>query len=115
MANLFFRDEAGDPRARTGRERRLLGRFLESDIQGSRTLCDEALAALDDLAAGRRRRWRMTGNAHTLTAFRHKSRIRPEFARAADLVLPTAELRLALLEWRLLLGKKAPRRRSPAR
>jgi hypothetical protein len=112
MANLFYRDDAGDPRARTGRERRLLGRFLESDIQGSRTLCDEALAALDDLAAGRRRCWRMTGNAHTLTAFRRKSRIQAEVGRGAGLVLPTSELRLALLEWRLLLGKRPPRRRN---
>ena len=110
MANLFYRDEAGDPRARTGRERRLLGRFLESDIQGSHALCDEALAALDDLAAGRRRRWQMTGNAHVLTAFRHKSRIQAECGRGAGLVLPTAELRLALLEWRLLLGKRPPQR-----
>lgn len=112
MANFFYRDDAGDPRARTGRERRLLGRFLEADIQGSRTLCDEALAALDDLAAGRRRSWRMTGNAHTLTAFRRRSRIRAESGRGTDLVLPTTELRLALLEWRLLLGKRPPRRRD---
>lgn len=110
MAYRFFRDDDGDPRAETGRERRLLGRFLEADIQGSRALCDEALAALDDVVAGRRRRWEMTGNAHSLSAGKRTSRIHAEAGRAGDLVLPTSELRLALLEWRLLLGGKRARR-----
>ena len=110
MAYRFFRDDDGDPRAETGRDRRLLGRFLEADIQGSRALCDEALAALEDVAAGRRRRWEMTGNGHTLSAGKRTSRIHAEAGRARDLVLPTSELRLALLEWRLLLGNKSSRR-----
>ena len=110
MAYRFFRDDDGDPRAETGRDRRLLGRFLEADIQGSRALCDEILAALDAVIAGRRKRWEMTGNAHTLSAGKRTSRIHAETGRAADLLLATAELRLALLEWRLLLGGKASRR-----
>lgn len=110
MAFRFFRDDDGDLRATTGRQRRLLGRFLEADIQGSRALCDEVLAALAGVIAGRRKRWEMTGNAHTLSAGKRTSRIHAEAGRAADLVLPTAELRLALLEWRLLLGGKSARR-----
>jgi uncharacterized protein YacL (UPF0231 family) len=110
MANRFFRDDDGSLRAATGRQRRLLGRFLEADIQGGRALCDEVLAALDDVVAGRRRRWEMTGNAHSLSAGRRTSRIHAEAGRAADLLLPTCELRLALLEWRLLLGKGSSRR-----
>lgn len=110
MAYRFFRDDDNDLRAATGRQRRLLGRFLEADIQGSRALCDEVLAALDDVMAGRRKRWQMTGNAHTLAAGKRTSRIRAEAGRAADLVLPTSELRLALLEWRLLLGGRDARR-----
>ena len=112
MANLFYRDEAGDPRARTGRERRLLGRFLESDIQGSIVLCDEALQAIAAVAAGRARNRRLGGNAHTVTVHKRTSRIRAEFGRAAELTLPTAELRLALLEWRLLLVGTPARRKQ---
>jgi uncharacterized protein YacL (UPF0231 family) len=110
MAQRFFRDDDGGLRAATGRARRLLGRFLEADVQGSRALCDEVLAALDDVMAGRRKRWQMTGNAHTLSAGRRRARIHAETGRAADLLLPTSELRLALLEWRLLLGKEIARR-----
>lgn len=109
MSQRFFRDAQGDPRAETGPGRRLLGRFLEADIQGSVGLCREALAALADVTAGRRRRWRMTGNAHTVTAGRRTARIHAEFGRSADLVLPTSELRLALSEWRLLLTRKKSR------
>lgn len=114
MAILFYRDEAGEPRARTGRELRLLGRFLEADIQGGVTLCDEALKAIGEVISGRARSRRLGGNAHTVTVHKRTSRIRAESGRGGELALPTAELRLALLEWRLLLGQKAPRRR-PAR
>ena len=106
MANRFYRDAKGDPRATTGREQRLLGRFLETDIQGSAGMCGEMLAALDDIAADRRKRWRMTGNAHTLTVGKRRARIHAEFGRASDLVLATAELRQALLEWKALLKRE---------
>lgn len=107
MSYRLYRDENGDLRAATGRERRLLGRFLESDIQGSSAMCSEALTALDDIAAGRLKRWQVTGNAHTLTVGKRRSRIHAEFGRSADLLLPTAELRLALVEWKLMLDKKS--------
>ncbi len=107
MAILFFRDDSGEPRARTGRERRLLGRFLEADIQGSVALCDEALKAIAAVASGRARCRRLGGNAHTVTVHKRTARIRAESGRGGELALPTAELRLALLEWRLLLGGKA--------
>lgn len=111
MAHRFFRDAHGDLKAETGRARRLLGRFLEADIQGSKGMCDEVLAVLDDIAAGRRRRWRMTGNAYTLTVGKRRARIHAEFGRSADLVLPASDLRLALLDWQELL-ENASRHRS---
>ena len=97
---------------RPGRDQRLLGRFLEADIQGSNGMCDEVLSALDDIAAGRRKRWQMTGNAHTLTLSKRRARIHAEFGRSPDLILSPAALRQALLEWRLLLDRKPSRRRD---
>jgi uncharacterized protein YacL (UPF0231 family) len=110
MAHRFYRDAKGDPRAETGRDQRLLGRFLEADIQGGDGMCDDVLSALDDIAAGRRKRWQMTGNAHTLTISKRRARIHAEFGRSRDLVLSTAELHEALLEWKALLERK-PRHR----
>lgn len=110
MAHRFYRDDDGVPRAETGRKERLLGRFLEADIQGGSGMCAEVLSALDDIAAGRRKRWQLTGNAHTLTLSKLRARIHAEFGRAADLVLPVDELRRALLAWKALLGRKPPRR-----
>jgi uncharacterized protein YacL (UPF0231 family) len=111
MAHRFYRDAKGDPRAETGRDQHLLGRFLEADIQGGSGMCDEVLAALGDIAAGRRKRWQMTGNAHTLTISKRLARIHAEFGRTSDLILPPAELCQALLAWKTLLARK-PRHRS---
>ncbi len=105
MANRFFRDAKGDPRAKTSRDQRLLGHFLETDIQGSIDLCAKVLTALDDIMAGRSKRWQMTGNAHTLAISKRLARIQPGFGSNPDLVLSLAELRHALQEWKALLEK----------
>jgi hypothetical protein len=110
MANRFYRDANGNLRAVTGRDRRLLGRFLEGDIQGSVGMCDEVLMALDDIAAGHRKHWQMTGNAHSLALSKRLARIKAEFGSNPDLVLSLAELRQALLEWKTLIGRRTPRR-----
>ncbi|MCX6558400.1 MAG: YacL family protein [Candidatus Aminicenantes bacterium] len=110
MTHRFYRDAKGDFRAKTGRDQRLLGRFLEADVQGSVGICDEVLAALDDIAAGRRKRWQMTGNVHTLIVSMRRARIRTEFASDPELILSPAALRQALLEWKTLIGRKTPRR-----
>ena len=49
-------------------------------------------------------------HAHTLVVGKRRARIRADFGRSADLVLPTSELRLALLEWQTLLVRKPSRR-----
>ena len=110
MANRFYRDAQNDLKATTGRDQHLLGRFLEADIQGSAGMCDEVLAALADIATGRRKRWQMTGNAHTLIVSKRRVRIHAEFGRSSDLIFSPADLRQALLEWKALLDKKPPRR-----
>lgn len=103
MPHRFYRDAAGAFRAQVDSERALLGRFLEADVQGSPATCDLLLAALDEVASGRRTRWQQTGNAHTLIVGRRRARIRAEFGSAPDLILPFAELAQALREWRTLL------------
>jgi hypothetical protein len=110
MTQRFYRDANGDPRARTGRDRRLLDSFLEADIQGSVEMCDEVLAALDDIASGRSRRRQWTGNAHTLVLGKRRARIHPEFSSSPDLVFAPAELREALLEWKALLENETSHR-----
>jgi len=106
MSYRFYRDENGDPRAETGRELRLLGRFLEADVQGSKGICAELLAALADIAAGGSKGRQLTGNAHTLILSKRRARIRAESGRSRDLVLSPEALRQALLEWRALLESK---------
>ncbi|HNX98779.1 MAG TPA: YacL family protein [Candidatus Aminicenantes bacterium] len=103
MPHRFYRDAAGACRAQVDLEKELLGRFLEADVQGSQATCDNLLAALDEVAAGRRKRWQQTGNAHTLIVGRRRARIRAEFGSAPDLILPFGELVQALREWRALL------------
>ena len=111
MSYRFYRDDDGNLRAETGRGLCLLGRFLEADIQGGRGVCDEVLAAFNDIAAGSCKRWQMTGNAHTLTLSKRRARIHAESGRSTDLVLPPAVLRQALLEWQALL-ENASRHRA---
>jgi len=105
MSNRFIFDANGDPKAETAPGERLLGRFLEADIQGSIRRCTAVLAALDDIAAGRRKRWQQTGNAHTLILSKRRARIQAESGSEPDLILSPARLRQALLDWRALLHK----------
>jgi|PlaIllAssembly_1097288.scaffolds.fasta_scaffold1083270_2 uncharacterized protein YacL (UPF0231 family) len=108
MSYRFYRDEDGDPRTETSRDLRLLGRFLEADVQGSIGICAELLATLADIAAGRSKRRQLTGNAHTLILSKRRARIRAESGRSRDLVLSPEVLRQALLEWKTFLQNAAP-------
>jgi hypothetical protein len=103
-------DDDGNPRARLPASRRLLGRFLESEIQGSRERARQILATLDRVAAGDRETWTETGNAHTLTVSARQARIEPELdEHAVPLDLPLAELREAVVAWLAHL-ERGPRR-----
>ena len=63
----FYRDSAGDRRARGRGHGRVMAGFLESDLQDSPAAAREVLRALDDVESGRAPSWERTGNAYTLT------------------------------------------------
>ena len=63
----FYRDSAGDRRARGRGHGRVVAGFLESDLQDSPAAAREVLRALDDVESGRQPSWERTGNAYTLT------------------------------------------------
>jgi uncharacterized protein YacL (UPF0231 family) len=99
----FFHDETGEPRARgRGRYSRLAS-FLESDVQGSRTLLRRIARAVEDVEAGREERWESTGNAYTLTLTAEGAEIAGELDEEAveeeSTRLSLADLRAALGEW----------------
>ena len=103
----LFRDEDGAPRARgRGRYARLAA-YLESDVQGSRTLLRRIARALDAVEAGREERWEHTGNAHTLTLTRRGARIECEVEEGEPAEVTLADLRTALGWWEELLGASA--------
>ncbi len=97
----FFRDETGEPRARgRGRYARLAA-FLQSDVQGSRTLLRRIARAVDGVESGEEERWESTGNAYTLVltsegaAFESNQEDDEEEPGKVSL----ADLRAALGEW----------------
>ncbi|HVR95179.1 MAG TPA: hypothetical protein VMW27_01095 [Thermoanaerobaculia bacterium] len=93
----IYRDEAGDPRARS--ERSLLGSFLESDLQGNPEHGREILRAIDEVAAGGAEAWEETGNAHTLILSPDIAVIEAEFEDAPPCLLSLDELRDAVSAW----------------
>ncbi|HYU35083.1 MAG TPA: YacL family protein [Thermoanaerobaculia bacterium] len=102
MSLEFYRDEAGDPRARAvpagGSE--ALARFLESDLQGSAASGLEILAAIESVAEGRLPEWTRTGNAHTLILSPEGAAIEADFADDGDAGLVSlADLREAVTRW----------------
>lgn len=100
----FHRDSEGDLRAQADDGRELLARWLESDVQGSASLCRKVLAAIDKVAAGTLDDWERTGNAYTLTLSPDGADIEPDFDEDAEpLHLPLAELREAVARWVELL------------
>lgn len=98
----LYRDEAGDPRARAGRDREALAQFLESDVQGSTASGREILEAIDAVAEGRLPEWTRTGNAYTLVLSAEGAAIEADFKDEAALV-PLADLREAVTRWIELL------------
>lgn len=95
MQLQFYRDSAGDPRARCP-----LAAFLESDVQGSLEFAHEVLRALDRIESGEEETWEVTGNAHTLALTRDDATIWSEVDEDAEpFVVPTSLLREAVAGW----------------
>lgn len=96
----FYRDSAGDPRARCkGRGKELAG-FLESDLQGSSKGGHAILRAIDRIEAGKLDRREITGNSYTLTLSPAGASLVNENAeKAKSCELSLAELKQAVADW----------------
>ena len=107
MGDGFYRDSSGDPRAEFEHPYELLGHFLESDIQGSISICDEILGRIDEIFAGRTKKWQQTGNAYTIVLSRHSVCIEAEFGNVQEPCRLTLEcFKKAVSDWKSFLEKK---------
>ncbi|HYX24868.1 MAG TPA: YacL family protein [Thermoanaerobaculia bacterium] len=96
----FYRDGAGDPRARGKGRDEALASFLEGDLQGSGKQGRAILRAIDRIEAGRLDRWETTGNAYTLTLSPGGASLVNEIDETAQPVeLPLALLKEAVAGW----------------
>ncbi|HEV2856391.1 MAG TPA: YacL family protein [Thermoanaerobaculia bacterium] len=100
MQLQFYRDTAGDPRARgRGRGKAVAG-FLESDLQGSAASAREVLGALNDIEAGSVQSWERTGNAYTLTLSPGGAVLQDEMdEEAKPSRISLSEIRKAVADW----------------
>jgi hypothetical protein len=96
----FYRDGAGDPRARcAGRGEELAG-FLESDLQGSGKQGRSILRAIDRIEAGKLDGREITGNSYTLTLSPSgASLVNENDETAKPYHLSLADLRAAVADW----------------
>jgi uncharacterized protein YacL (UPF0231 family) len=95
----FFHDETGEPRARgRGRYARLAA-FLQSDVQGSRSLLRRIARAVEAVEAGEEERWEASGNAFTLILTPDGAAIESSQDAEETARVSLADLRAALGEW----------------
>ncbi len=107
MGDGFYRDSRGDPRAEFESPYELLGLFLESDIQGSASICDEILGKIDEIFAGKIKEWQQTGNAHTIILSRHDACIKAEFGNVQEPCRLTIErFKRAVSDWKSFLAQE---------
>ena len=100
MKLQFYRDDAGNARARGRGRGKLVAGFLESDLQDSLESAREILKAIDDVEAGRADSWERTGNAHTLTLSPQGAAIQDEMDEEAEpYVLSLSEIREVVADW----------------
>ena len=100
MKLKFYRDTAGDARARGRGRGKVVASFLESDLQDSPESAQEILQAIEDVEAGRADSWERTGNAHTLTLSPQGATLQDEMDEDAEpCVLSLPEIREAVAGW----------------
>ena len=105
MKIQFYRDDAGDARARGRGRGKLVAGFLESDLQDSPESAREVLQAIDDIETGRTDSWERTGNAYTLTLSPQGAALQDEMDEDAEpYVLSLPEIREAVEGWASFLG-----------
>ncbi len=82
------------------RDRELLGRFLEEDVQESSSHCLELLNAIEGISSQGEQRWEQTGNAHTVILDRSGVTIESEMdEECAPLHLSLDEFEEAVKTW----------------
>ena len=105
MKLKFYRDDAGDVRARGRGRGKTVAAFLESDLQDSPESAREVLQAIDDVEAGRADSWERTGNAYTLTLSAQGAALLDEMDEDAEpCALSLPEIREAVTDWVSFLG-----------
>ena len=96
----FYRDTAGDPRARGKGQGEVLAHFLEGDLQGSGKQGRAILRAIDRIEAGKLDRWEVTGNAYTLSLSPQGASLVNEIDEdAKPFELPLAQLKETVADW----------------
>jgi uncharacterized protein YacL (UPF0231 family) len=102
----FYRDGAGDPRARCKGHGETLASFLESDLQGSSKQGHAILHAIDGIEAGKLKGREITGNSFTLTLSPAGASLVNENDESAEpYELSLAELKAAVADWTAFVDK----------
>lgn len=106
----YYRDEAGNARARGLADYGVLIDYLESDVQGSTTTAREILEGIDRVSSGQEKSWELTGNAYTLSLSPERATIVFETIEEDDEPPKTyslEDLREGVKGWLELLEKSA--------
>lgn len=104
MQVILFRDDKNYPRVKTPKSFKLLGSFLESEIQNDRKYGEEIIRVIDEIKNGQISEWEETGNAHTLILMPEKAKIENEFTNEmCELYLD--DLRQSILDWLAFIGE----------
>ncbi|HEV7504409.1 MAG TPA: YacL family protein [Thermoanaerobaculia bacterium] len=102
----FYRDGAGDPRARCKGHGEELASFLESDLQGSGKQGRAILRAIASIEAGKLDGREITGNSYTLTLSpTGASLVNENVENAKPYRLSLADLKAAVADWTAFVDK----------
>ena len=79
MKIKLYHDVHDFPRAEVETPHKVLGWFLEQDVQSSISWCRELIELIEHIESGRESHWEGTGNAHTLILTGNGVRIENEY------------------------------------
>lgn len=103
----YHLDQHGYPRAAGDGHDRLLGTFLEQDVQGSQEFCRELLDVLAQVEASTITDWSSTGNAHTISVSPTGVRIENDWSpQEPTEEYARAEVEAAVRHWMQLLASR---------
>ena len=104
-----YRDVDGVCRVDAADVHRLIGSYLEQDIQSDVSACDELTMILDEVVSKRRDGWSRTGNAHTITFHADGVSIANEWDDSlGSAVLPPELFRQCVTAWRQCITADPP-------